>query len=251
MIATLPTTVISPSVSKPRKSTRIKFTTLRPPAGSSALAKKNGASNPAGGNVTTANAIVPIPMPADGREHRVARPPRACARAALLRVADLEPPRQPAQAEQEQDHRHDFDGDLRQRQVRRGEPGERQANDEPGATDHDQRGEAVKFRLPRGADGARAADDPQQQRTPGRRGSSVPRCAASSPVESGSAAAPQALATISTSWVCRRREKSQRTARPAARVTRDVDDVEHPLAVDARQDRASRINVWRLKYKSR
>ncbi len=56
MMATMPTTVISPNVSKPRKSTSMTFTTLRPPACSSALLRKKGASSPVEGRVSTAKA---------------------------------------------------------------------------------------------------------------------------------------------------------------------------------------------------
>ena len=170
MSATLPTTVISPSVSKPRKSTRMTFTTLRPPAGSSAFAKKNGASTDVPGRVITANASTARPLPAAAASVASRARRRVRARRAPARIVELEPPRQPAQAEQEQHHRHDLDRDLREREIGRGEPREREARDEPRAADHDQRREPMELRLPRRADRARALRRPRARANSGSTG---------------------------------------------------------------------------------
>ena len=152
----MPTTVISPSVSKPRKSTSITFTTLSPPACSSALLKKNGARVPSRAwRVSTANASVAHARAGDhGQRRDRERAEREHATAVRRRVDHLNSLRQPAQAQQHQHQRHHFDGDLRQRKIRRREPRERQAGDEPRAADHDQRREPMELRLQRRADGA-------------------------------------------------------------------------------------------------
>ena len=155
MIATMPTTVISPNVSKPRKSTSITFTTLRPPACSSALLRKKGASSPAAGRVSTAKARAAIPHAGDhGDAQDRARDGRA--RAASWRRSASISSRfgQPSQSEQDQHQGDDFDGDLREREIRRGEPREGQARDEAHAAHHDQRGQPMKLGLQRRADGA-------------------------------------------------------------------------------------------------
>jgi hypothetical protein len=52
--ATMPSTVISPKVSKPRKSTRMTLTTLSPPPCGQRLLTKKGAMPSTGGRVSTA-----------------------------------------------------------------------------------------------------------------------------------------------------------------------------------------------------
>ena len=242
MIATLPTTVISPSVSKPRKSTRMTFTTLRPPAGSSALAKKNGASTPCRRPRDHGERERGQADAGDDRERGVARAARACARSVRRRgVVELEPPRQPAQAEQEQHHRHDLDGDLREREIRRGEPGEREAGDEPGAADHDQRRQPVELRLPSRADRARARRRATSSANSGSSGRDRERAArASRPTDSGRRPPRSALATIRTSCGLQAPREQPRAQRARAARDRDVGDVEHPLAVEARQQRRRR-----------
>ena len=52
--------------------------------------------------------------------------------------------------------RDDLDDELRQREVGRREPDERQADDETDDAEHRERGEAMELRLPRRADRADA-----------------------------------------------------------------------------------------------
>ena len=62
--ATTPSTVISPKVSKPRKSTSITLTTLLPPPSESAWSRKKGEMLSGNGRVITLQAIADMPAPA-------------------------------------------------------------------------------------------------------------------------------------------------------------------------------------------
>ena len=96
MIATMPTTVISPKVSKPRKSTSMTFTTLRPPACSSALLRKKGASSPLRTACQHRECQRGNPGASDHRDRQIAR--AACARAKrpAAKLLHLEPLGEPA-----------------------------------------------------------------------------------------------------------------------------------------------------------
>ena len=170
MSATLPTTVISPSVSKPRKSTRMTFTTFLPPAGSSALAKKNGASTDVRGAREHCEREHRKAAARRDRERRVANASGVRAQRAAARIVEREPPRQPAQPEQEQHYGHGLDRDLRERQIGRGKPREREAGDEPRPAEQDQRDQPMKLRLPGRADRTRRSAGREQckQRVDGR-----------------------------------------------------------------------------------
>ena len=147
MSATLPTTVISPSVSKPRKSTRMTFTTLRPPPARAHCAKKKAASTACPGRVSIAKASAAMPAApaaiARSRERAgapVAQLLRRGSRAASRRGSQRSPSRISTIVTVSTD-------DLREREIGRGEPREGQAGDEPRAADQDQCGQPMKLRL--------------------------------------------------------------------------------------------------------
>ena len=125
-------TVISPIVSKPRKSTSMTLTTLLPPPSGSARSRKNGEMLCGAGRVSIAYDERREAAAGDDREHQVAPAPNPRARGDA-RVVGLDALRQPAQAEQEQHGGDDLDDELRQREVGRREPHEREADDEPDA----------------------------------------------------------------------------------------------------------------------
>jgi len=95
-------------------------------------------------------------MPTSRHEIAGASDPHAQRWARIIRRYALG---QPAQPEQEQHERDDLDDKLRQCEVRRREPYERQADDETDDAEHRQRSEPVIRRLPCSSDRARDADD--------------------------------------------------------------------------------------------
>jgi len=68
-------------------------------------------------------------------------------------------------------------------------------------------------------------------------------CTSQPPVDSGNATATHALATIRTSCGCRRRENSQRAARPALRVTATL-AMSNSRLLSTRDTNGVSISVW-------
>ena len=160
--------MISPSVSKPRKSTRITLTTLVPPPSRIGVLEEK-ARDAVGqrprhhriGERRQARRRAATAM-TQSRTRRHAARVRARAASVLLDALG-----QPAQAEQNQHRGHDLDDELGQREVGSREPDESDAGDQPRTAEQNERGQAMKLGLLGGADGA---GDPTARpaRRPGR-----------------------------------------------------------------------------------
>ena len=110
------TTAISPSVSRPRKSTRMTLTMLRPCASGTLLASKKSPSRGSNGALEHARtAAASRATPQSSASAAVAQPdPRAAADPASSRS-------QPRHHQREDDHRQDLDHELGEAQVGRAE----------------------------------------------------------------------------------------------------------------------------------
>jgi hypothetical protein len=98
--------------------------------------------------------------PADrDRDAEVARPPARRIRPGTPAVPAWQPP----EAEEHEQGRHDLDRELRQREVRRGVPAERDDDRDAGDAGEHERAEPVAARTPGLADGGRGAEDPEER----------------------------------------------------------------------------------------
>src|SRR3546814_5828949 len=82
----------------------------------------------------------------------------------LVDIDQLEAFRQPAQPGQEEDSRYDLDEKLRQGEVGCGEPGEGNADGEPGAAHENEGRKAMVLRLVGRAERTGGADGPDQRK---------------------------------------------------------------------------------------
>ena len=138
MIAAMPSTVISPSVSKPRKSTMMTLTAFAPPPSGTELARKYEAIE-SKGRVITMKASAAVPRPAAPATHTCSTS-RGALRLARTRR------RQPVQRQHHQHDRHEFDEHLRERQIRRRQVDEHPRHDQPYCAEEQQRHQAAPVR---------------------------------------------------------------------------------------------------------
>ena len=165
--ATIPTTVISPIVSKPRKSTRITLITFEPPASGKRILDEKGRD--ALPRLTRQHRIAQRSHtgPGNDGQAQIPQPPRLGANPGLQRndvvIHRLVAPRQPAQPQKQQDKRHHLHDELRQRQVGRRKPDEGHAGGKSRRAGQAQRGKTMILCLGSGADRADRTNQPYQR----------------------------------------------------------------------------------------
>ena len=228
--ATTASTVISPIVSKPRKSTRMTLTTLRAAAfrvrvleevtadrvGQRARHDRVGERRQAG--------------PDDEGDGEVASAAQAASRTASdLSSRSSNALGQPAQAKQDQDRGHDLDEQLGQREIGGGEPDEGDAGDQPGAAQQHERDQPVILGLVGGADRAAGARPARPGRRPDRRCRRPGNCRPPLPTASGTSPAATAASSRMRSCGCSRRVPSA------------VSGAERPFPATVDQARARRV----------